>query len=115
MKHSKNSANGGNVQHTLEDGVDMAAKAAHNTIDSFSEAARPALDQIVSNAHVAVNRASVTANHAAGAIGDTGDKLNDNGRKIIARAESYVHDYPVASLGVAVATGYLLSRLFSSR
>ena len=109
------SANGGNIQNTLERGVDAATVAAHRTIDSASEKARPALDQIVSGAHVAVDRASGAATHAAGTLGVKGDQLNVSGRRLLDRTEGYVRQHPVASLGMAVAAGYVLSRVLSSR
>ena len=109
------SANGGNIQDTLERGVDAATVAAHRTIDSASDKARPALDQIVSGAHVAVDRASVAATHAAGTLGVKGDQLNVSGQKLMDHAEGYVRQHPVASLGMAVAAGYILSRLLSPR
>jgi ElaB/YqjD/DUF883 family membrane-anchored ribosome-binding protein len=116
MKNSNdNSPNGGNVQHTLEEGVEKATKAAHSTIDSFSEAARPAIAHMASSAHSAADRARATANHAAEALGEKGDKLNESSKKIIAQTEGYVREHPVASLGIAVAAGYILNRLFSSR
>jgi ElaB/YqjD/DUF883 family membrane-anchored ribosome-binding protein len=108
-------ANGGNFQHALERGVDTATTAAHHTIDSLSDAARPALDHVVSSAHGAVDHAGAVATHGAGALGLKGDQLNDSGKKIAERAGSYVREHPVASLGMAVAAGYLLSRLLSSR
>jgi ElaB/YqjD/DUF883 family membrane-anchored ribosome-binding protein len=108
-------ANGGNLQHALEHGVDTATTAAHHTIDSVSDAARPALDHMVSSAHGAVDRAGAAATHGAGALGLKGDQLSDSGKKIAERAGSYVREHPVASLGMAVAAGYLLSRLLSSR
>jgi ElaB/YqjD/DUF883 family membrane-anchored ribosome-binding protein len=106
---------GGNFQTTLERGVDAATDAAHDTIDSVSDAARPALDQIVSGAHGAVDRAGDAAAHAAGTLGAKGDQLNNSGKRMVNRAENYLHEHPVASLGMAVAAGYLLSRLLSSR
>lgn len=108
-------ANGGNFQHSLEKGVDTATTVAHHTIDSVSEAARPALDHLASNAHGAVDRAGHTASHVAGILGEQGDQLNDKGKRMVERAEVYVRQNPVASLGIAVAAGYILSRLFSSR
>jgi ElaB/YqjD/DUF883 family membrane-anchored ribosome-binding protein len=41
--------------------------------------------------------------------------LNDNSQRIIERASVYVRENPVTSLGIAVAAGYVLSRLLSSR
>jgi ElaB/YqjD/DUF883 family membrane-anchored ribosome-binding protein len=108
-------ANGGNIQHTLEHGVETATAAAHDSIDSVSHAARPALDHLVAGAHGAVDRAGVAATHAAGTLGVKGDQLNDSSQRIIERAGSYVRENPVVSLGIAVAAGYFLSRLLSSR
>lgn len=108
-------ANGGNIQHTLERGADKATAAAHDAIDLAADATRPAIDSAVSSAHGAVDRAGVAATHAAGAVGVKGDQLNDSGRRMVERAGGYVREHPVASLGMAVAAGYMLSRLFSSR
>jgi len=116
MKTKANvSAHGGEFQHTLERGVDVTTMAAHHTIDSVSKAARPALDHLVSGAHGAVDSAGVAATHAAETLGVKGDRLNESGKRIVERASGYVREHPVASLGMAVATGYLLSRLLSSR
>jgi len=109
------SANGGQFQNTLERGVDSATSSAHHTIDSISDAARPALDNFVSGAHGTVDRAGVTATHAAESLGAKGDRLNASGKEIMHRAEGYMHEHPLASLGIAVAAGYFLSRLLLSR
>jgi ElaB/YqjD/DUF883 family membrane-anchored ribosome-binding protein len=108
-------ANADNLQHTLEHGVERATVAAHHTIDSLSDAAQPAIDHLRSGAHKAVDSAGVAATHAAGALGGKGDQLHDSGTRIVERAGGYVREHPVASLGMAVAAGYLLSRLLSSR
>lgn len=110
-----NAANGGTMQQTLEKGVDKATLAAHESIDSVSEAARPALDHMASSAHTAVDHAGVAASHAAGTIGGKGDQLNAGGQRLIEKAGDFARENPIASLGMAVAAGYLLSRLFSSR
>jgi ElaB/YqjD/DUF883 family membrane-anchored ribosome-binding protein len=109
------SANGGNIQHTMERGADKATEAAHNAIDTATDAAHPAVDDIATKAHGAVDRAGVAATYAAGTLGVKGDQLNDQGKRIIERASGYVRENPLASLGIVVATGYVLSRLLSSR
>lgn len=108
-------ANGGDIQNSLEKGADKAVGAAHGAIDSAADATRPAIDDLVARSHKAVDRAGVVAGNAAGALGVRGDQLNDNGKRIVARAGSYVRENPVTSLGIAVAAGYMLSRMFSSR
>jgi ElaB/YqjD/DUF883 family membrane-anchored ribosome-binding protein len=107
--------NGGPIQHTLERGAEKATVAAHDTIDSAAEATRPAIDHMVANAHETVDRAGVAAAHAAEALGIKGDQLNESSQRIIERASVYVRENPVASLGMAVAAGYVISRLLSSR
>lgn len=114
-RKDKTPTNGGNFQHTLEHGVERATVAAHDTIDSMSDAAQPAIDHMRSGAHKAVDSAGVAATHAAGAVGGTGDQLQDTGKRIAERTGGYVREHPVASLGIAVAAGYLLSRLLTSR
>ena len=109
------SINGGNLQSTLEHSVEAATVAAHRTIDSASEMARPAFDHVVSGAHGAVDRAGVAATHAAATLGVKGEQLNVSTHKIVEHAQGYVREHPVASLGIAVATGYFLSWLLSSR
>ena len=112
---ASNAAPDGTLKHTLERGVDKATAAAHETIDSASEAARPALDHMTSGAHTAVDRAGTAAGHAAGAVGNKGDHLNATGQKLIEQAGGFVRENPVASLSIAVAAGYFLSRILSAR
>jgi ElaB/YqjD/DUF883 family membrane-anchored ribosome-binding protein len=107
--------NGGDLEHKLEHGVERATGAAHHTIDSVSDAARPAIENLRSGAHRAVDTAGDAAAHAAGALGVKGEELQEQGKVIVERAGSYVREHPVASLGMAVAAGYILSRLMSSR
>jgi ElaB/YqjD/DUF883 family membrane-anchored ribosome-binding protein len=116
MKNTQFSAtNGDKPQQKLDDGADKASAATHQTIDSISENARPALDHLVSSAHVAVDRAATTATQAAAALGDKGDQLMDGGKRMLEQVEGYVREHPVTSLGLALATGYILSRLSTSR
>jgi len=112
---SKAHVNGGNIQHTLERGADKATIAAHDAIDSAADATRPALDHLVTNAHATVDHAGVAATHAAEALGVKGDQLSASSQRLIERASVYVRENPATSLGMAVAAGYVLSRLLSSR
>ena len=107
--------NGGKIQHSLERGADKATVAAHGAIDSAADATGPALDHMVANAHEAVDRAGIAATGAAETLGVKGDQLNDSSKRMIERTSIYVRENPVTSLGMAVAAGYVLSRLLSSR
>jgi ElaB/YqjD/DUF883 family membrane-anchored ribosome-binding protein len=52
---------------------------------------------------------------AAEAIGEKGDQLKNAEKQLVENCRSYVRDNPVTSLGIAVAAGFLLSRLLSGR
>lgn len=117
MKEIKSAVatNADHLQQSMEHGVNRATDAAHDSIRSISEAAHPALDNLASNAHVVVDRAGAAATQAAKTLGTKGDQLNAGGKRAIERAGAFVNENPVASLGLAVALGYLLSRLVSAR
>ncbi len=83
--------NGGEMQETLAHGVEKATIGAHHAVD----------------------KASDVASHAANSVGHKADEMNQARAKFVERASEYMRENPVASLGIAVATGYILSRLIS--
>lgn len=95
--------------------TDQASSSAHEMIDRASAAARPAVDRVASTAHRAVDRMAGMASQAADKLSTQGEKLKDAQAKLMANSRTYVRDHPIASLGIAVAAGYLISRMFSSR
>jgi ElaB/YqjD/DUF883 family membrane-anchored ribosome-binding protein len=103
------------TRDTLARDIDHTTISAHETITAVSDAARPAVDRIASNAHSAVDRVAGVATRAAGTLGVKGQQLIVAEKKLVKGASEYLREHPVASLGVAIATGYVLSRLFSSR
>jgi ElaB/YqjD/DUF883 family membrane-anchored ribosome-binding protein len=88
---------------------------AHDAIDKVSDAARPAVDRIASGAHQAVDKVASVAAQAAETLGVKGEQLKDMQTRAMEQCRVYVRENPVASLGIAVAAGYLLSRLLRSR
>lgn len=99
----------------LARGVDQAASGVHDTINSVSDSARPAVDRMASSAHEVVNRVAGVASQTAETLGLKGEQLNSAQKRLMASAGEYMREHPVASIGIAVATGYLLSRLLTSR
>ncbi|WP_253484525.1 hypothetical protein [Natronocella acetinitrilica] len=91
--------------------MDRVAKGAHSGIDAATKAAHPAVDRVASSAHNVVDNADEIGAQAAKAIEDAGVK----GEELAAMGTSYMREHPVFTLGVAVAAGYLLSRILSSR
>ena len=69
------------------------------------------VDRIASGAHEAVDRVAAAANSAAERLSGKGDELLASKDQWLQACSGYVKDNPLTSLGIAVAVGYLLSRL----
>jgi len=105
----------GDPTGTMARGVDQATAGAHNVINKASEAVRPAVDRLASGAHQAVDKMGGAASQAAETIDLKGEQLMDAQTRLTENCREYVRDHPIASLGIAVAAGFLVSRLLSSR
>jgi ElaB/YqjD/DUF883 family membrane-anchored ribosome-binding protein len=103
------------ARHTLAQGVRKATDGAHETIRTVSDAARPAVDRMASSADAVVDKVAGVAVHVAESLDTKGDQLIGVEKKLAESARGYLRDHPLASLGIAVAAGYALSRLLSSR
>jgi len=95
--------------------VDQAGMGAHEAIDKVSDAARPAVDRLASGAHVAVDKITSAAGQAAETLGVKGEQLKKFQAQALEKCQGYVRANPAMSLGIAIAAGFLLSRLISSR
>lgn len=73
------------------------------------------IDKVKSGAHEAVDKAANAANQAADALGKKGEQLKNAEQQLVENCRGYIHENPVASLGIAVGVGFLLSRLLSGR
>jgi ElaB/YqjD/DUF883 family membrane-anchored ribosome-binding protein len=80
------------------------------------------IDRVSDRAHGAVDRAAGVASSAAERIGDRVDALAARGEELrelpenwVEAGRDYVREHPVASLGIALAAGYLLSMIMRSK
>ncbi|MFO8005162.1 YqjD family protein [Thioalkalivibrio sp.] len=89
---SKSPGNPGNGQGKHEQ-VERAAEGAHETVDKMADATHKAAD----------------------AIGEKGAQLQDLQEEWMENAREYINKNPVKSVGIAIAGGFLLSRLLSGR
>lgn len=113
-----------NPGRTTSPGADGAAVAGrgdgafnadvHNKIDQAANAARPIVDRVAASAHGAVDNAAHAAAHAAETIGAKGDQLKDVQAQATDSVLAYMRSKPYTSLGIAVAMGFLLSKLIGS-
>jgi ElaB/YqjD/DUF883 family membrane-anchored ribosome-binding protein len=103
------------VSRNMNRAVDQAGAGAHEVIDKVTDAARPAVDRMASGAHKVVDRVASAAGQAAQTIGVKGEQLKEFQARALDQTRQYVRENPVASLGIALAAGYLLSMLLRSR
>jgi len=73
------------------------------------------IDKASHSAHEVVDKIASVTSQAAEAMGEKGDQLKSAEQRMMNQCRGYVHDNPITSLGIAVAAGFLLSRLLSGR
>lgn len=87
--------------------------ATHNTTDNTmqrtSDTLRPVVDHLMSGVHEAVERLADVASQAADKVELSGEYLKDSQERMAGSCRSYVRSRPLSSIGVALATGFVLS------
>lgn len=73
------------------------------------------IDKVTNSAHDVVNKIASATNQASEALGEKSDQLINAEQKMMEDYRGYIHNNPVTSMGIAVAAGFLLSRLLSGR
>jgi len=73
------------------------------------------IDKVSNYAHEAIDKVASVSNQAADAIDEKGGQLKNAEQRLMKDCQTYIRDNPVTSLGIAVAAGFLLSRLLSGR
>ena len=101
-----------------EGALNKASSSAHAAVDSMAGAAdemarkaKPAIDQVATMAHHAVDKAADAAAAPAGWLTEQGESLHATQKKLVADTCGYVSANPLKSVGIAVAAGFLLSRV----
>ncbi len=86
-----------------------------DTTNTVVDAAGPTVDRLASGAHRVVDQMADVAAQAAEALDAKGGELKNLQVQWLEKSRVYVRDNPVKSLGIAIVSGFLLSRLLSSR
>ena len=73
------------------------------------------IDKASHSAHEAYDKIASATNQAAEALGEKGEQLKNAEQQLMESCRGYVQDNPITSLGIAVAAGFLLSRVLSGR
>jgi ElaB/YqjD/DUF883 family membrane-anchored ribosome-binding protein len=88
---------------------------ATNTNTGNEHAAGAAVNRMASSAHEAVDKIADATNQAADSLSDKGHEIKALEERWLEKVRDYVEHNPVQSLGIALASGYLLSRIISNR
>src|SRR5687768_8358365 len=105
----------GDMNSGVARGVDSATSTAHRAIDRASDAARPAVERVTASAHQVVDKLADAAASASHMLDAKGAQFKDAQTRLAESCRNYVHEKPMTSLGIAVATGFVLSWLLSRR
>ena len=73
------------------------------------------VDKASNSAHEAVDKIASATNQAAETLNEKGEQLKNAEQQLMESCRGYVQDNPITSLGIAVAAGFLLSRVLSGR
>ncbi len=123
MKPSEQTSNPSASGKFSSDGtLSKAAMGAHGVVDRMAGAAdeaarkaRPAIDRVAEYAHGAVDKAVDAATPTADWLSQQGETLNRTQKKLLSSTRNYVAENPVKSIGIALACGFIISRLVIRR
>lgn len=104
------SAGGGSMAGTGSTGTDKTA-AIHSAIDDVASKAKPAIDRAASLAHEAADKVSSAGAQTADWMSAQGEHLSAAQKKLVEDTCNYISANPLKSVAMAVAAGYVLSRI----
>ena len=87
----------------------VASKPRINPIE------RPTLERITSSAHQALDKIAQAANQAAETLDEKSRHVRESQVELAGNFRHYVKEHPGTSVGLAVATGFLIRHLLSLR
>jgi ElaB/YqjD/DUF883 family membrane-anchored ribosome-binding protein len=86
-----------------------AHQAFDATMNKTKESLRPVVDHLMAGVHEAVERLADVASQAADKVELSGEYLKASQTRMVGNCRGYVREKPLASVGMAVAAGFLLS------
>lgn len=73
------------------------------------------IDKVSHSAHEAYDKIASAGSHAVEVLGEKGSQLKSAEQQLVKNCRGYISDYPIASVGIAAAVGFLLGRLSNHR
>lgn len=104
--------------HAESNTLNKASSGAHAAVDSMAgkaeeaaNKAKPAIDRVAAIAHQAVDKAAGAAAPTADWLSEQGESLKGTQKKLLENTCNYVSANPGKALGMALAAGFLISRM----
>ena len=72
-------------------------------------------DKAANSANESFDKIASATNQTAEALGEKGEQLQKAEQQLMKNCRGYISDNPITSVSIAVAAGFLLSRLLSRR
>lgn len=91
--------------------VDKAANAVHSAIDEAARKAKPAIDRAASMAHDAADKLSTASTQTADWVSAKTESLSASQKQLVDDTCKYVSANPLKSIAMAVAAGFVISRI----
>jgi ElaB/YqjD/DUF883 family membrane-anchored ribosome-binding protein len=73
------------------------------------------VERVKTGAHEAVERAADVTLRAADTLSEKSERVREAQERLQEQVRDYVRENPVTSLGIALGSGFILSRLMSHR
>ncbi|MDD5322466.1 MAG: hypothetical protein PHD43_18015 [Methylococcales bacterium] len=70
-------------------------------------------DKVSNSAHAAYDKIADATSQAVETLGEKGEQLKKTEQQLMKNCRGYIRENPMTSVSIAVAAGFLLSRLFS--
>ena len=72
-------------------------------------------DKVSDSAHATYDKIADATSQAAETLGEKGEQLKKTEQQLMKNCRGYISENPITSVSIAVAAGFVLSRLFSRR
>jgi ElaB/YqjD/DUF883 family membrane-anchored ribosome-binding protein len=103
------------MQNTSMQGSNPSVSKAAGYAENVADRASESLGRLSENAQQAMERLTDVASQTANRLSEKGHELWDMRGEAADTARSYVRQHPIATIGIAIAIGLLISRLTSRR
>lgn len=105
----------GGYPGTVPSGVGSTASKPHSAASKAADPAHETVDRLSAAAHQTVDKIAVGAADAAERLSCQARRMNEASSHALESSKSWVQSRPLEAVGVALALGFIMGRMMSSR